>query len=1249
GAGTLTLSGSNSYGGTTLSAGRILLGGDFALGSTGAVTLAGGTLSSDGVTARSVANPVSLGGTVTVGDATNNGALSFTGTSTLTAASTVTFASNATMNSIAGAYLFTKAGPGTLTITGAGTQAGTTIGSGTVRIGNAASLGNAGNVTLNDGVTLTGTGATALIVARPLVLAGNATLGAASGDTAPLTFSSTTSFSADRTLTVSSSVTLSGAVSGGSNALTKAGNGTLTLSASNAYGNTVVNAGVLRLGNDNALGTTGTATFAGGVTVTGTGTTARTIARPVVFDGDVTLGAATTDTGALTFAGTSTLTGSRTLTVSSGVTLANVTGTSAGFDLTKAGASALTLIGTGNYGNTLLSTGTLRLGSDTALGSGTLSLAAGTTLSGTGTVARSIANAITIQSGSVTLGNTTDSGTLALTGTTTLLASSTVGIASSVTMGPVTGSGLTLTKAGASVLTLAGANDVAGVTLTAGRLRIGNDAAIGQGTLLTLTTGTLSSDGVAARSVAGNVLLNGNVTLGDPSDTAALTLAGTTTLNASRTITGLSDVTIALLTQSGGTQSLTKSGSGTLTLTGSNSYGSTTVNGGRLRLGNDFALGTTGSLTLTTGGILSGTGSTSRTIANALSITGLATFGDVVDTAPLTFTGTTTLTQSSTVTILGNVTMNRLTGNFTLTKLGTGTLTFTGSTAQGNTTIAAGRVEVANNLAFGTTGTVALAGGSLSSDSTTAYTIANALTLSGTSTIGDTVDNGLLAFTGTATLLSNSSLTLLSDVEMGRIAQTTGAAYSLTKAGPGTLTLTAAGSYSGGTTLTEGRLRLGADNALGTQGTVTLAGGRLSSTGTTPRDLANPVALQGSTTLGDTTDSGFLSFSNGVQLLAASTVTLDSDVSMASVSGYTLTKAGAATLTLTTANSQAGTTLSAGRIRIGADAALGSAAALNGGVLSSTGTDARSISSPWSLGGSVAIGNATENGAFTFTGAGTLTASSTINAVTNVTIASLGGTGQNLSLDKNGAGLVTFTGASTFTGPLDVNAGTVFVQSGASLAADVNVLAGAILAGSGTVGTISVNGGGTVSPGNSPGTLTTAGAVFAPGGNYNWQLYDASGTAGNANGWDLIDIVSSGTLDLSGLSSGSTFNLNLWTLSSISPDTSGPPQNFDQSLWPAFPIVRFGSLSSLVLPGGFSKTANADLTSLFTITLTGTNGTAGWGGGSPPALSDIMVRVGASGSSLDIIIVPEPTAIALVCIGAACAACIRRRRPSDRT
>jgi hypothetical protein len=64
--------------------------------------------------------------------------------------------------------------------------------------------------------------------------------------------------------------------------------------------------------------------------------------------------------------------------------------------------------------------------------------------------------------------------------------------------------------------------------------------------------------------------------------------------------------------------------------------------------------------------------------------------------------------------------------------------------------------------------------------------------------------------------------------------------------------------------------------------------------------------------------------------------------------------------------------------------------------------------------------------------------------------------------------------------------------------------------------------------------------TWQAGGNYNWQLVNALGTAGS--GWDTLAI--SGNLDLTALSSANPFNLNLWSLSSAEA-TTGDAQNFD--------------------------------------------------------------------------------------------------------
>ena len=99
--------------------------------------------------------------------------------------------------------------------------------------------------------------------------------------------------------------------------------------------------------------------------------------------------------------------------------------------------------------------------------------------------------------------------------------------------------------------------------------------------------------------------------------------------------------------------------------------------------------------------------------------------------------------------------------------------------------------------------------------------------------------------------------------------------------------------------------------------------------------------------------------------------------------------------------------------------------------------------------------------------------------------------------------------------------------------------------------------GGTGNPGNSPGTMTVAGDLtWLGGGNYNWQIHDALGTAGQPVGWDLYNV--SGVLDLSALTLGSKFNINLWSLSGISPDANGNAFNFSATQNYTWVIVATG-------------------------------------------------------------------------------------------
>ena len=173
----------------------------------------------------------------------------------------------------------------------------------------------------------------------------------------------------------------------------------------------------------------------------------------------------------------------------------------------------------------------------------------------------------------------------------------------------------------------------------------------------------------------------------------------------------------------------------------------------------------------------------------------------------------------------------------------------------------------------------------------------------------------------------------------------------------------------------------------------------------------------------------------------------------------------------------------------------------------------------------------------------------------------IGGSG---SVVQAGIGSTTLTVPQAFTGPTRIDAGTlslgelgsiaasptVTVAAGASLSvADLvtgyyEVPAGQTLAGNGQVlGAVVIGGGGSLSPGASPGTLSiTDNLTFGPGGNYNWQIAAATGTAGVTTGWDLV--TAGGVLDIAGVLAD-PFQINLWSLAATGPDVDGPVADFN--------------------------------------------------------------------------------------------------------
>ncbi|MFM8458175.1 MAG: autotransporter-associated beta strand repeat-containing protein [Chthoniobacterales bacterium] len=242
------------------------------------------------------------------------------------------------------------------------------------------------------------------------------------------------------------------------------------------------------------------------------------------------------------------------------------------------------------------------------------------------------------------------------------------------------------------------------------------------------------------------------------------------------------------------------------------------------------------------------------------------------------------------------------------------------------------------------------------------------------------------------------------------------------------------------------------------------------------------------------------------------------------------------------------------------------------------------------------------------------------NGTNTIYSGAMSGTG---GLTKVGGGALTLSGSNTYSGATTVSGGNLVVN-GSINSSTVTVSSGGTLSGSGSVGGIVINTGGTISPGNSPGTQNaTTNVVWNGGGNYNWQIFNASGTKGSTNGWDWLN--TSGSLDLSSLSVTNQFNINLWSLSGITPDTNGSAIFFTNTSSYTWTILTASNGIT-----GFS----ADK---FAINLFATNGTAGFAN----ALGGGTFSIAQSGNDLNLVFstpaIPEPGtwAAALLLMGAA--------------
>ena len=411
--------------------------------------------------------------------------------------------------------------------------------------------------------------------------------------------------------------------------------------------------------------------------------------------------------------------------------------------------------------------------------------------------------------------------------------------------------------------------------------------------------------GAGAFALAGNVvnltgdLINSNI------NTQAVNLPLVLDGNSRAFNTASGDLAVGgVIDDAASTWGVTKTGPGTLTLTGANTYkGPTTISAGVLQVGNGGSSGSLGS-------------------------------GNVANDSALVFNRAGTLIVSNTIGGAG-----------ALTNSGSGTVILGGnSTYAGNTTINAGTVIVQHPNALGGTSVGTTVAGGASLQVQAGGTVAEPLTLSGLGvtnggamhSVGANTLAGAITLASAARVNSDSGLLTLSGGVTGSgIGLTvggtgnatittaginTGAGGILTKDGSGTLILGAAGNYSGGTTLSNGLLQVAADASLGASvGALTFAGGNLESTNS--YTMSRPVVLNAAATI--TVDpASVLAVSNSV----------------AGGAGNALIKNGSGTLALSGANTYAGgTTLSTGTLRLASSSALGFGPfVINGGVIQDT-------------------------------------------------------------------------------------------------------------------------------------------------------------------------------------------------------------------------------------------------------------------------------------------------------------------------
>ena len=925
GAGTLTLSGANTYtGGTFVNSGTVNIGSTTTKLGTGAVTLAAGTTLSTNAQ-NATESTFAPGGITGAGNFTASGGaygiITLDRINTYTGTTNVGGARNAIKVNIASTY-----DPVT------GVQTGSALGLNSpvniaATVNQSALWLNGNNITVG---TITGGNSTNQSTYSGIILgkAGTGTSAALTvgGDNGSGTFvgniSDAAFFNAIAGLPQQGSSTTGGSI-------IKIGTGTQTLSPGgsaspyNNYGGpTVVNGGTLAGGSTEfyATGVDKGGAFGLNSNVTVNSLTAGTTASLAINSTNVAA------IGSLTFGGT-------------GATATSTNNVSIGSGLLLLGGNVTADATNNPLGATITATAS----------QGVLELGASRTF---------------------TVGSSSNSGGADLTIGAIIDDSSTAGTTTSGIPGTLTHTGTSgafgITKAGSGILVLTAANIYSGgTTVNAGTLTVGiggtlgaatgplavnnPNAGAGTATVLNLSTsvptvvGTLSGNVAVPSSGTNTVTINNGGQLLTINATTAGTFAGT--------IAGSGGLAL---------------GTGTQTLTGTNTYsGPTTINSGAtLNLGDgatDGSIASTSGVTSSgtlvynlqtnraptyaingTGGnvTVNGSGQT-LTLTNSNGYTGTTTIGSGASLQLGNGTTDGTITNTANVVDNGTLIYNRSTGStfssgYVISGMGAVTISGTGvqtltavNTYQGVTTINSGATLQLGDGTTGHDGTIASTSG-ITDNGTLIYNRFGALstdrvisgigavTISGPASQTFTATN---SYSGATTISSGATLQLGNGGVSGSLSGTTGITNNgmlvvnrnnpflgsvdlngasitgsggFTQLGSGTTTLDVANTFTGGTVISNGQVSASVSGSLGS-----------GTTGTTSVAIANAATLllTGSGNLDRVRNDAAINLGGGTVAIASGS----SEGTAATVSGGTNSNTGSAfglgALTLTAANS----------------------------------------------------------------------------------------------------------------------------------------------------------------------------------------------------------------------------------------------------------------------------------------------------------------------------------------------------------